>query len=225
MLGGGGSGGGGDSSSPRPAPHHSQPAAAATTTTTRPALEAASTSDLNTLAWDWPLTAAAASSDAALGLGLGLGHGHGHGQYRRADLRRRSHHAVMAIVRVQARHERRMREADAAMAAAARGSNRHYRFSEPPSSKSLTELSRLFSTRLKAGDVNERDRGPGSHDEGTEAPAGDSKLSWLSFPMPDVRRRSTADVTGAREPLRRGGDDDDSGSRPARPRFYSVDQS
>ncbi|KAK7506884.1 hypothetical protein BaRGS_00001735 [Batillaria attramentaria] len=40
--------------------------------------------------------------------------------HKGADLKRRSHHAVMAIVRVQTRHERRMREAEAAMALMAR---------------------------------------------------------------------------------------------------------
>lgn len=151
---------------------------------------------------DPPLT----STDAALGMG----------QYRGADLRRRSHHAVMAIVRVQARHERRMREADAALAAqrTAAAKTRRYGFSEP-SSRSLKELSELFSNTLSAQNASPQGQ------TGPPQSESNSKLSWLSMTLPDAdMRRSAGDVTDVRELRHSFGD---AGCRPARPRFYSMD--
>lgn len=146
------------------------------------------------------------STDATLGMG----------QYRGADLRRRSHHAVMAIVRVQARHERRMRQADAALAAqrTTAAKTRRYRFSDS-SSRSLKELSELFSSSLSAENASPQGQA------GPPQSKSDSKLSWLSVTLPDAdMRRSAGDVTDVRKLHHSFGD---AGCRPARPRFYSMD--
>ena len=135
-------------------------------------------------------------------------------QHRGADLRRRSHHAVMAIVRVQARHEQRMREADAAIVAQAADCRRYRFFSEP--SQSLEEVSRLLSRKFgDTTDVAPRNR----FTKGESPPArftgdtGSSEArSWIAPPVSQPRR-SLAAITEVRRTAH---------DRPARSRFYSI---
>ena len=164
-----------------------------------------------------PLAASKRATASAPDLWPSSGDRLGLGQYRGADLRRRVHHTVMAIVRVQVRHERRMREADAAVSARAFGTTRRYRFSDP-SSTSLKELSQLLSSRLSTEDVSSAGQTDQRGQSGTEESSSKKPLSWLSLPVPDTMRRAASDVTGVKEPL------GNATPRPARPRrLYSLE--
>ncbi|KAL8613791.1 hypothetical protein ACOMHN_029648 [Nucella lapillus] len=129
-----------------------------------------------------------------------------------ALLHRRSHHAVMTIVRTKTRHELRKLQADVATG---QGSSKRH-FLANALSSSLTELSSVGSRNVHTN----KDAAPGKRSF-LEDPSAlsafstsddcRSKASWLSVPisLPDVAElgHNPPDLTAAR----------------ARPRFYSAD--
>jgi hypothetical protein len=141
-------------------------------------------------------------------------------QNRGADFQRRTHHAVMAIVRMQARHEQRKREAEAAiierasraarvvagkMALADTKTNQYRGFQATANQSSLAELSKALSNSLEVGGKNKA-----THFTST---AIRNKGGSLDYDR--CKRTVTADANvGTRTPRE---------AQAKRPRFFSFD--